>query len=371
MMKRAWGETPWLAEPFHLRAAGRLARDTDTVIIGGGFTGLSAAYHLAKRGVNVSLLEAETFGSGASGRTGGLVLEGTADGVRPGADDCVLFLQRLVAEHRIECGLELPGCWLIGHTDAGSPKALPWHDNHQAIYVAETVAGGVVNPLALAHGLARIADAAGARLYEHAKASKITANPLRVELADVTLEPRTLIIATNAWLPAMLAKLRVGIRSCLTFALATEPIDEKIRRKIGFGGGQPFYTIDQPYLWGRTLYDGGLLIGGGLIYGSPAELEAIGTSTTDVRTVFERVERRIHNLNPALSDIGVTARWGGPIAFTSDYLPLIGSLLENPQIYVAGGYTGHGVALSVRAGAMLADAVVDGKPLPDWASPNR
>jgi gamma-glutamylputrescine oxidase len=368
---RDWGEPPWHAEPFQPRAAGKPPANADVAIIGGGFTGLSAAYHLAKRGVEVTLLEAESFGSGASGRTGGLVLEGTAAGIRPQAEDCIPFLQRLVSEHRMECGLELPGCWLIGHTELGSAKALPWHDYEQSIYVADTVAGGVVNPLALVLGLARIAEAAGARLYQNKPVRKFATSPLKIEVDGVRLEPRTLIIATNAWLPEMLTKLRIGIRSCLTFALATKPIGEKVRREIGFDEGHPFYTIDQPYLWGRTLYDGGLLVGGGLVYGPPDELEEVGTGDNDVRTVFERVEKRIHGLNPALADLQIMARWGGPIAFTSDYLPLIGRLPENPQIYVAGGYTGHGVALSVRAGAMLADAIVDGQPLPDWASPSR
>ena len=90
-----------------------------------------------------------------------------------------------------------------------------------------------------------------------------------------------------------------------------------------------------------------------------------------MRTVFERVERRIHGLNPALANVRIAARWGGPIAITSDYLPLIGPHPENPQVLVAGGYTGHGVALGVKAGALLADAIIDGKPLPDWASPTR
>jgi gamma-glutamylputrescine oxidase len=368
---RDWGEPPWQAAPFQPRTADKPPANADVVIIGGGFTGLSAAYHLAKRGVEVTLLEAESFGSGASGRTGGLVLEGTAAGIRPHAEDCIPFLKRLVSEHRLECGLELPGCWLIGHTDLGSAKALPWHDYEQSIYVADTVPGGVVNPLALVLGLARIADAAGARLYQNTPVRKFAAAPLRVEVEGVSVEPRTLIIATNAWLPEMLTRLRIGMRSCLTFALATKPIGEKLRRAIGLGENHPFYTIDQPYLWGRTMYDGGLLIGGGLVYGSPEELEQVGTSDQDVRTVFERVEKRIHGLNPALANLQITSRWGGPIAFTSDHLPLIGRLPKDPQIYVAGGYTGHGVALGVRAGGMLADTIVDGHPLPDWASPSR
>lgn len=373
-MTRSWGEPPWHAEALNIKAPHpiglRGVEIADIVIVGGGFTGLSAAYHLARRGTDVALFEAATFGAGASGRTGGLVLEGTAEGIRPGADDCVPFLARLVSDEHLDCGLELPGCWLIGHGDEGG-AVLPWRDDNRVIHIADSVTGGVVNPLALVRGLARIADKAGAHLYENTPVKKITAEPLTVAIEGVTLKPRTLIVATNAWLNALLPNLRVGIRSCLTFALTTAPLSEATRRAIGMSVGHPFYTIDQPYLWGRPLYDGGLLIGGGLLFGTPERLEQIDANNSEVRTVFERIERRIHNLNPALAEARVAARWGGPIAITSDYLPLIGPLPENPNLLVAGGYTGHGVALGVRIGALLADAIVDGKPLPSWASPAR
>lgn len=391
-MSRSWGEPPWHAnepalthsDPINDRAADadrpRLrsrasaslrasGHESPTVIVGGGFTGLSAAYHLAKRGVDVALFEAASFGAGASGRTGGLVLEGTAEGIRPEVNDCVPFLERLVRDQHLDCGLELPGCWLIGHGE-DSGTVLPWRDDERAIHIADTVIGGVVNPLALVRGLARIAYKAGARLYENMPVTRITAEPLTVEVEGITLKPRKLIVATNAWLEALLPQLRVGIRSCLTFALTTTPLGKATRLAIGVDG-HPFYTIDQPYLWGRPLYDGGLLIGGGLVFGPPERLETISTNDSEVRAIFERIERRVRALNPALAEVTIAARWGGPISITSDYLPLIGPLRENPDVIVAGGYTGHGVALGVRAGAMVADAIVDDKPLPSWASPAR
>jgi gamma-glutamylputrescine oxidase len=372
-MTRSWGEPPWQADSLSIMSARPTGPGNpsaaEVIIVGGGFTGLSAAYHLAMRGVDVALFEAESFGGGASGRTGGLVLEGTAAGIRPGADDCVPFLRRLVNDEQIDCGLELPGCWLIRHGGDGGTM-LPWQDDDRVVHVAEAVAGGVVNPLALVRGLTRIAARAGARLYENMPARRVTVEPLAVAIEGVMLKPRKLIVATNAWIDALLPQLRISIRSCLTFALTTAPLSTTTSLAIGIDG-HPFYTIDQPYLWGRPLHDGGLLIGGGLIFGAPERLEQVNANSGEVTTIFERIERRVRMLNPMLANVTIVARWGGPIAITSDSLPLIGPLPENPDLIAAGGYTGHGVALSIKAGALIADAIVDGEPLPSWASPAR
>src|SRR5690242_6565582 len=87
----------------------------DVAVVGGGLTGMSAAFHLARGGLKVVVFEAARVGDGASGRTGGIVLEGTATGIRPGAEDCVPSLARLVDGLDIDCDLHLPGCWEIEH----------------------------------------------------------------------------------------------------------------------------------------------------------------------------------------------------------------------------------------------------------------
>src|SRR5437868_370627 len=103
--RTAWGEPPWRVE-VEIPRKPPPAR-CDVAVVGGGFTGLSAAYHLARRGCRVAVLEATRIGAGASGRTGGLALEGTAHGPLPGVEACLPALADLVAEADVACDLAL------------------------------------------------------------------------------------------------------------------------------------------------------------------------------------------------------------------------------------------------------------------------
>src|ERR1700732_3549546 len=133
---RPWGEPPWRGTTVPTRALE--CSTPEVAIIGGGFTGVSAAYHLARRGIRPIVLEAGRLGDGASGRTGGIVLEGTARGIMEGADRCVPTLERLVREARINCDLKLPGCWEIEHSDSAN-GALPWTDDGHGVRIVRTV----------------------------------------------------------------------------------------------------------------------------------------------------------------------------------------------------------------------------------------
>lgn len=375
---RSWGEPPWR----RVEVPARPLQDSapEVAIVGAGLTGASAAYHLARSGMRPVLLEAARVGDGASGRTGGIVLEGTARGVLKGVGQCVPHLARLAEEAKLDCDLRLPGCWEIEHRedadDGGrhhdDPEArsgaLPWKDGGVGIRIARTVAGGTVDPMALLCGLVRAAVDAGAIVHEHSPVRRIAVAPQpALELGGATLRPRRAIVAVNAWTSALLPGVR-HVESALTFALATARLDASVIDEIGLGAGFPFYTIDTPYLWGRLMPDGGVIFGSGLAYGRPGELENLDLEAADAAAALARLEARVRKLHPALRNVSVANRWAGPIGIPRGMVPLVGGMPEAPAVLLAGGYAGHGVALSVWMGRMLARAIVEGEALPPWGA---
>lgn len=365
---RRWGDQPWQPRHFEVRPLDRAP--AEVIVVGGGLTGAAAALFTARAGMRTILLEAGRFGDAASGRTGAIVLEGTAWGIREGASQCVPDLQRLVAAEAIDCDLEINGCWEIEHREGTGARRLPWRDGELPIRIARTVAGGVVDPVALLAGLANRAVAAGAMLHENARVTKIIAGETpAVEAAGFTFAARSLVIATNAWTGALLPAIR-PTRAALTYALATAPLDESTLAAIALNPGLPFYTVDLPYLWGRLTVDRRLIMGAGLVWGSADELEALDVSEGESRAVLERLEARVRKLNPALGAIQITHRWAGPIAIPDGQAPQIGRLPGSSNIFIASGYAGHGVALSVTAGTLVARAIIEGASLPRWANPS-
>ncbi len=364
-----WGEPPWpRGAPWSSAAA---ASTPDVAIVGGGLTGTSAAYHLARHGIRSVVLEAGIVGDGASGRTGGIVLEGTAAGPMEDADSCVPELKRLVDEEQIECELLLPGCWEIEHRDDSGVRMLPWSDEGRPVCVARTVTGGVVQPAALVRGIAVAAIRAGAAIRENAAVRRIAIEPgLAIELDGETIYPSRIIVAMNAWMGAMLSGIR-RLGSALTFACATEPLPQSVHDAIGLGERFPFYTTDLPYLWGRTIGDGRIVFGSGLVYGNPSQLEAIDVKVDRSREALERIKSRVRALHPTMRDVTFSAEWAGPIAFTADAVPNLGPHPDQPRVLVAGAYAGHGVAFSVHAGKLMAEAIAQGRKLPDWGGIGR
>jgi gamma-glutamylputrescine oxidase len=367
--RRRWGETPW-RHPLELAPTAGMPSgpSPEVAIIGGGLTGASTAYHLARRGIRATVFEAVRVGDGASGRTGGLVLEGTAAGILEEVDSCVPALEALVAEERIDCDLSLPGCWEIEHQSSGNERKLPWNDSGQSIFVVKTVKGGTVEPAALVNGIARAAISRGAVILEGRSVQKIAVEPqLAIESDGETIHPGYVVLALNAWTGPFLTNPS-GVRSSLTFACATEPLPPPTLQAIGLAENIPFYTTDYPYLWGRTIADGRVIFGSQLVFGSPAELEQLDVSTGQSGAALEALQQRVRQLHPRLHQVSFSASWAGPIAFRENAIPLITQHPSSPRVMVAGAYAGHGVALSVRMGQLLARSIAEGKPLPAWGA---
>jgi gamma-glutamylputrescine oxidase len=361
---RAWGAAPW--NGGQVRAAQSLPSRADVVVIGGGLTGCSAAYHLSRLGIRPVVLEADLVGSGASGRTGGIVLEGSAVGPLDQANACVPGLAKLVEREQIECELRLPGCWEIEHRD-GAARKLPWIDEGKPVSVTGQVPGGTVEPSQLTLGIANAASRAGGIICERARVTHIDfGDHIVVELGDNQIRTDWLIVAANAWIKSLVPDVHMA--SALTFACATEVLNKKVLEAVGLQDGIPFYTVDLPYLWGRITTEGRVIFGSGLVFDSSERLEQIGLENLSFARAIDTLTRRVRGLHPALADIRFSHAWAGPIAFTEAHMPILTCVPNQRRMLVAGAYAGHGVAMSVRAGELLALAVARNDSLPQWGA---
>lgn len=364
-----WGTAPWaiVAERSTLPPPHRC----DALVIGAGLAGLSTAYHLAQRGVRVTVLEAAAVGAGASGRTGGLVLEGTAAGPLEQVDHCLDAIAAVAADAAIACDLDLRGCWEVRHQREASGRLPGWRDGDARIVVAATQPGGTVDPGKLLSGLFRAARRAGASIHLDTPAQELAPSrrgAQRVRCASGgEIQADRVMIALNAYTTQLL-ELPVPLHSALTLALCTAPLDVALLDAIGLAERKPFYTLDLPYLWGRCLPDRRLIFGAGLVFPSDGDVRSVAIGQPEAAASMAHLESRVRDLHPALAEVEVTHRWGGPIAFLAGRAPVLSRLPDAPGVIVTGGCAGHGVALSVRIGQLIAAAVVDGAPLPPWGA---
>jgi glycine/D-amino acid oxidase-like deaminating enzyme len=216
-------------------------------------------------------------------------------------------------------------------------------------------------------GLADAAHRIGAVIREHTPVREISEQHTAVRTDEGVIQAAHVIVAVNAWVSALLPRLPL-IHSALTYACATEPLTADVLRQIGLGDRMPFYTIDRPYLWGRVAPHGEVVFGAGLTYEASAQLDQSEIGNDAARAVLQGLVDRVRGLNPAMTGVRIARQWAGPIAFTESAIPLIGAYPSKASILVAAAYAGHGVALSVYAGALLARAVLHNDDLPKWGA---
>jgi gamma-glutamylputrescine oxidase len=387
-----WGTPPWTVD-FRL-ASCPLPDYVDFAIVGGGFTGLSAAAALRRyaRDRSVLVLESSSLGEGASGRTGGLALAETAAGPLPGLGDVLAGYKKILRTLRIDAGLTLPGVWELGRSNAAKDSPISWNDSGD-LRVVRTVPGGAVDPGKVVAGLGRAAESAGAHIVEHAGVHAIEySNPPRLlvrrdargHVQQKEICAGQILLATNAF-SLELSGLHGATQPKLTLALATAPLSMAQLKAVGLFSRYPFYTVDLPYLWGRLLESNGVVFGAGLVP-APSSIASLFSKPTrhgsqqfaaphlyrfDVRKgeaaeSFRWLEGRVHNLHPALKAVRITQRWAGPILFTEGMRPIFRRHPRNENVIVLAGYNGHGVALSVYLGQWAAEALLGRRSLPPW-----
>lgn len=411
-----WGTPPWTVD---FRPAKRpLPDQVDFAIVGAGFAGLSAAAWLAKLGPSKSVivLESESIGNGASGRTGGMALADTAAGPLPGLGDVLAGYKKILRALHIDAHLTLPGAWELGRSHALKNSPINWSDSGN-LRVVRKVPGGTVDPGKVVSGLARAAQKAGAQIIEHAEV--ISIDPVNAKRSATSRSTRAAAHTAAASDSDQLLALRVRLKSAhgtkqktihasqvllttnsgslhltglhnqaepkLTLALATAPLTRAQLQTTGLAAGHPFYTVDFPYLWGRPLENNGYIFGAGLVP-MPTSWDAMFSRDFSKRkpqhTFSELLrfdvhrgasakslnwlESRVRNMHPALKNIRVTHRWGGPILITKGLHPAFRHHAHHKNILTLVGFSGHGVALSVYLGRWAAQSLLGLRPLPRW-----
>jgi glycine/D-amino acid oxidase-like deaminating enzyme len=388
--KNFWATT---VESPALAAAPELPDSVDVVVVGGGFCGLSAARALAKRGVSVAVLEAKTFGWGASSRNGGMVLTGMKLPAptlikRYGKElvrkmyaasletiDCV---EQIIGEEKIECNFSHCGHLEVAckqaHFDGyEETAALTRREfNHELriipkselraeigsdIYFGgmadETSAG--LNPARYVGGLAHAAQRAGACLFDHTRVTSIEpemkngARRFRVNTSYGSLTAREVILASGAYTTEATPTLCKKIIPIGSYIIATEVLPADLAREL-IPRNRMIYDSKHFLYYYRLTPDNRMLFGGRAAFFPATE--------NTVRQSAEILRRGMVSVYPQLRDTKVEFVWGGTLDFTLDVMPHAGKI---DGMYFAAGFAGHGVAAATWFGAKLA-GLICGEP---------
>jgi glycine/D-amino acid oxidase-like deaminating enzyme len=362
-----WGNPPWSID--FSPATRSLPAEVDFAVVGGGFSGLSAAAWLRRFAPDCSvvLLESSKIGAGSSGHSGALALAETAAGDLPGLGDVLAGFASILRELEVDCDLSLPGVYEIGRSGGLPESPISWSDSG-ALRAMKQVPGGTIDAGKMLSGLARAAERSGAQILENAPVTEVEfSDSVCLHVAGGELRARKALFTTNA-MSLELSGLHQRGQPKFTLAVATEPLDVRQIEELGLASGRPFYTIDFPYLWGRTLRAGSVIFGAGLVHMQDwRELAEVSIAEGEAASLIARLESRVRGLHPALQSVQFANRWGGPILIAEGWRLVFTQHPRSPHAIVLGAFSGHGVAQSVYLGRWAAEALCGKRALPDWS----
>ncbi len=370
-----------------------LPERADVAVLGAGYTGLSAARALAKRGAKVVVLEAQTVGWGASSRNGGMVLTGlkltarqllkkygraAAQRMYRASLSSIDCLQQIVQEEDIGCDFSRCGhlevackpshfrsfvesAQLIAREFNHSLRIVPRKELRSEIgseiyhggLVDETSAG--LNPARYVAGLARAAVRSGAALHERTPVEGVepetsqAAKGHRIRTSRGTLWARDVFVATSGYMSRVTPALQRKIIPIGSYIIITEPLPEDLARDVSPRNRMMYDSKNYLYYF-RLTPDRRMLFGGRAAF--------FPESTGSIRASAGILRRGMLRVYPQLRDIKVEYAWGGTLDFAFDLVPHAGQLAG---LYYALGYAGHGVAMATYLGTKMAE-VMCGKP---------
>jgi gamma-glutamylputrescine oxidase len=354
----------------------------DVVVLGGGIAGCSAALHLAKRGYQVALLEAREVGYGASGRSGGQTIFGLAASQQAlaaevGREDAhrlfnlsieaLDLTQSLIRDYAIDCDyhanhvhvatkprhLRELAQWsreLLEEHGYSSARLLD-RDELQTHVRSERYLGGLLDPrsghlhpLKFTQGVARAAETAGVKIFEHSQVLRYeNGAEVTVHTAQGSVRCAHLVLCGNAYIDGVAPSLARRILGVGTYIIATEPLaEERVRALLPSNAAIADINWILDYL--RRSSDHRLLFGGRVSYSAVQPLH-----------LAESMRKRMLRIFPALTGVKVAYAWGGYLDITMSRAPDFGRLA--PNVFYMQGFSGHGMSLTGLAGKLVAEAV--------------
>lgn len=373
--------------------ASRLPERVDVAVIGAGFTGLSAARCLAKQGVNVAVLEAETIGWGASSRNGGMVLTGLKLGVNKlismygrektqhmyaASLESIDYVEQIVQEENIECSFSRCGHLEVAckqkHFDDYARQAeiiarefrhhlrvVPRHELKTEIG-SDIYYGGMVddisaglNPARYVAGLGTAAQRAGVCIYERTRVEsleRISENgrtDWKLATSGGPLRASNVLVATSGYTSGSTPVLQKKIIPIGSYIIVTETLPEELARQLSPRNRMIYDSKNYLYYY-RLTPDRRMLFGGRAAF-FPETADSIRRSAAILR-------RGMTDVFPQLQDSEVDFVWGGTLDFAFDIVPHAGQI---DGIYYALGYAGHGVAMATYLGQKIAEYILTGR----------
>lgn len=356
----------------------------DVCVVGGGFSGLNTALELAERGFKVVLLEARKIAWGASGRNGGQLIRGVGHGLDQftnviGSDgvrqiklmglEAVEIVRERVERYQIPCDLTWGYCDLANKpsdledlsADADELRSLGYRHELRLLQAGEmrSVVGsdryvggmidmgsGHLHPLNLALGEAAVAKLLGVRLCEQSQVLRIDYGPeVNVHTAQGNVRAKTLVLACNAYLNNLNPQLSGKVLPAGSYIIATEPLSEAQAADLlpqNMAACDQRVTVD----YFRLSADRRLLFGGACHY-----------SGRDPQDIGAYMRPKMLKVFAQLGDVKIDYQWGGMIGIGANRLPQIGKLADQPNVYYAQAYAGHGLNATHLAGKLLAEAI--------------